>query len=311
MERLKNNENFESKKNLLITSLCISFILGTEYFSIFFVFLLGLYLIIKLCLIKDYNKLLFFITSFISGLIITKILYINWGTGLLIDRGAEALGKLSSQYFISNLLSSMKKFPIVLTKFNIFIIVFGFICLVYFIFLFIKDIKNYSIHFEILCYIWILIVFFFSPYKMQRYFRPIIPLCFIYLISEFKFRKYIMPALCSLIFVSCLPIKYNLQKNVIDYLNPSQAEKFASIDNYDNIAIFYQDSGKWKLTTIIPNLKDDANCILFNFDEGIPDLENYVYIVEKDFSFDFENDEHYQLIENLEYFSFYKKVVSK
>ena len=89
-KNILSRQNVFSKSNFLKTSIVAMLIFSTDYFSILFIALAGLILIAMSLKKKNIRMVHFLFCAVFFGLLLTKCLYINYGTGFFSGRGAEA-----------------------------------------------------------------------------------------------------------------------------------------------------------------------------------------------------------------------------
>lgn len=83
------------KAFFLKTAFATAAAMSTGYFPIMFVGLAGLVILIGRAKNRDWNSILYFLLVFVAALLIAKIFYLSFGSGLFTGRGTQAMSKLN------------------------------------------------------------------------------------------------------------------------------------------------------------------------------------------------------------------------
>lgn len=230
---LKVGKPFASKKTFFQGSACLGFALVSEYFSIFFVVLLGAFIIIECLVNKRYSAIQFFISMFFVGFIVAKLFYPDFGIGFFDSRHDYSFQTILSNF--SCAISATKGFV------NDRFLPIPFFCFILLldvtIFMFALK-RNVQINpmTTIIVFCSVLFMFFcnyFAPYKYEiRYSAPVFVLFPLVVIPIFNihgriweaFARIIQLCITLLIIHNSLPKTSN--KKYIDHLYDMPSFKF-------------------------------------------------------------------------------------
>ena len=188
---IKNKESVITKKAFIQGALVLGFTLVSEYFSLFFIALLGLSIILLCIRQKKIEAVSFFITMFFVGFIVAKIFYPDFGIGFFDSRHDYALVSIKDN-LVSAFITSKNFINNNFIPFVIFLPLFIFNIISFMIFL--KDNEYESSFVLVVCtVIYIFLCNFFAPFKnIFRYvapssvFLPIILICLLKVKSNIK-----------------------------------------------------------------------------------------------------------------------------
>ena len=159
-------------KTAVITAVTMS----TGYFTIMFVGLAGLVMIINRSRVKDWNSVRYFLLVFVAALLIAKIFYLGFGSGIFDYRGTEALSKLNHGA-VKSLGNAVINTISIISK--------NFISFYALLAVFVSNIvlcalskkkgvstDGVGVLLFFLAFAWALVTIFFAPYKTLRYVAP-------------------------------------------------------------------------------------------------------------------------------------------
>lgn len=270
---LENNQSYKTKKNFILSSVCLGFALVSEYFSLFFVGFFGLIILYMCIKNKKIEDILYFITMFFAGIIVAKIIYPDYGIGFFDDRASYSM--------LENFITAIKSSIFIIDKYFMFFYLFAsiFFCnfIVSTIFRIRKNNTFMGLHFSIISVtlLFILIANYFAPFKYEaRYTAPVfiyLPLIFIPFIQIqnsiiTSILRIIHVILVFVIIYSSLPFGYNTKN--IPHLD--DAEKTISEVQYNKDSsipvIITIPFAEW---AVYPYLNDDQ---IYFFSENAEDF---------------------------------------
>lgn len=279
IQAIKNNTAIESKRNFFITIVILALTALSGYFSLFYIGLAGLGILIFAYKNKKYNTARYYIYAFLLSLVLTQILYLMYFLSLMVGgRATEALSKLNSTNFLDNIKNFFISFLSVFHCNNIFLIIaYSLIIILFIIIIFHKN-KKYNLEKLILfsvVLLWCTIVLYFAPYKIQRYVTPAIPLFSILFITEAfenKSKAIISTTTLCLFLLSCMPLKIN--SSTIEHIDDSGIENIQSI-KHEAIPIVINCHNKdfWLVASLIPYVKDAQTCYFVKNVDDIKELD--------------------------------------
>ena len=161
----------------LKTSVITAVAMSTGYYTIMFVGLAGLVIIINRSRVKDWNSVRYFLLVFAAALLISRLVYLNFGLGLFVGRGTEALSKLNHGVVKSLGNAVINTVSIISRNFISFYALLA---------VFVSNIvlcalskkkgvstDGVGIVLFFLAFAWALVTIFFAPYKTLRYIAPV------------------------------------------------------------------------------------------------------------------------------------------
>ena len=159
-------------KTAVITAVAMS----TGYYTIMFVGLAGLVIIINRSRVKDWNSVRYFLLVFAAALLISRLFYLLFGSGLFVGRGTEALSKLNHGA-VKSLGNAVINTISIISK--------NFISFYALLAVFVSNIvlcalskkkgvstDGVGVLLFFLAFAWALVTIFFAPYKTLRYVAP-------------------------------------------------------------------------------------------------------------------------------------------
>ncbi len=249
------NGKTSTKENFISGVAILSFTMLAAYLNIIIIGFYGLTIIIMFIRKKNWNLLNFFITIFITSLVIAKLLYFNFGN--MGYRGMEAASKMDISNTASNLhaiksgimQTCSRSIPVTLYYASIFIL-----CIINLIRYF-KNGKNTTLTVVITISalsFWTII--YYVPTKTFHYTAP---LCAVFALNfitltEYKKIRVIIPALFLLVLAS--------EKNrPVDHLDDTGIKNFSILNELKNLPVFVSGNTTWKYSCLIPYLPDGVN----------------------------------------------------
>jgi len=181
--RMMRGEKIDSWPNLLFLSFVTALTFLSGYFAIFYVFLLGCALLFYSYKYSEKRNILFFVAVLGLSYIFVLIMYLSYNQGLFMERGEEALGKLSIaglsdnlRLSLSGILNEISEYFLSILEIVLLLIVFAYIMIAK---LYKKRrnvfLKPLSVLF-VCAFLWMLIVVFLAPMKVIRYIVPVFPI---------------------------------------------------------------------------------------------------------------------------------------
>lgn len=276
IKNVSQRKDINNKRNFLSTVIVLALVMNCDYFSIVYVGMLGLILIIYLIYNKEFKTLYTLICAFLTSLIISKLFYLNFGVGFFAGRGTEALSTLSS--FGGRVKKSLSTVYDLVSNNFINLYVFLAFCLssiIIYTFFQKEYIKSNNIRLCIFLssLLWCLFVMLVAPYYTLRYIASIFPLfAVIFSFDNIKNKCGIILLIVSLglmtFFASknAIPLASNNSK--IEHLNERLSpENFIT----DSNAVVYIDRNSL-YTEILPYLDDNQICY---FVDSLDELKSY------------------------------------
>lgn len=255
---LKEGVKVRKWYNLLIYALTLALVLLTGYFAIFYVFLVGVFLLV-VTLKYDKKNIWFLIITVLLASILLYLIYPIYIYGLLSGRGAEAMNKLEWTLIFQEAWSSFTSlmYKILFLEYNIWICLF-FVAMLLVFFLqgkskkHLKDSKLSIIWFCI-GFFWCWAIFYIAPYKSTRYIAPamfLVLLFFPVILSALDYKKqlfFIVSLSLLLLFITYNDEKIYWDKDPIDenYLQHLETPAIIAGSNY------------WCQAILIPYYTDD------------------------------------------------------
>ncbi|MBR5964527.1 MAG: hypothetical protein IK015_00185 [Treponema sp.] len=272
-------KDINTRLNFIATIVVLFLVINCDYFSFFYILLLGLLLIIFLIAKKEFSLLYSLVCAFLAALIVSKIFYLNYGIGFFVGRGTEALSTMTSSVdriknalvVVYNLISN--------NYLNFFVfLIYGVMQLTC---LFVRQRNNLhhtglrmTLFFGALA--WCILVMFFSPYYTLRYIAssfPILAVIFSLDKSKNKFFELFLSLTLAIVTIfvvkNVVPNKDNNQK--IEHLDDSDKRIFSAEFIKDTTADVYIDRNSL-YTEILPYLNDNQ---IYYFVDSIDELKSY------------------------------------
>ncbi|WP_334090970.1 hypothetical protein, partial [Helicobacter typhlonius] len=288
---------------VLILAICTAFALLSGYFALIFVVMIYFLATLWAYRAKAYKDKLFFATTFIYSLLLSKLLYPNYFSGFVGGRGKEVGDKLSLEYVIENFYQICTQFFDIFTHYLSYsVVIFGLfgLCLacayalkyrsailVYF--------KSddvglnpplIALLFGICALLWAFVVIFVAPYKDLRYIMSIFPLLFLLLnfalVSLYHLLSHSVPqyvrgggVIIALWFIGSI-MPFDKQK--IDTL---QGYRFTLTKEYKDMVIpqiVLIENSTYYVSLIIPYLPKDLKVM---FIESCEDLSSIMSVYDK------------------------------
>jgi len=216
---IKINEKIDSWRSMLKIALLVTFVLLSGYFAIFYVFILGLILLLISYRNGQKQNIPFFIFAFLAAFAFTGSLYCKYYDGFFGYRGIEALGKLGLSGILDNIIVSSKKYLIDIRGYLISLpAILIFLILIGKVIIFDRT-KNYNkdklpLILSVCGVIWSALVMFFAPFKGVHYILSIFPIILLIIpyLTSFLKRKEII--IVTFIFTTVFFIKAFTRKEV-------------------------------------------------------------------------------------------------
>lgn len=254
----------DTSSNMIGISFVTALTLLTGYFAVFYVLILGLFIIYISYKYKSKSNIKFFVAVFILAYVITIAIYAGYNDGWFSDRGGEAVKKISVSGILENVGCSLKGLSeevinylwslpalllIILSVAGIFILKKN------------QGEQNKTsddkIHLMPLVLaafglLWILIVLFFAPYKVVRYIVsmfPILSLFIPFLLSYYtdKWRYIFVFVFSTCLFVHTFMTDICWNAPVID----------ADYKRHPEIPLVVGGFEDWQQVDLVPYLTDD------------------------------------------------------
>ena len=272
---LENNQTYISKKNFIFSSICMGFALISEYFSLFFVGLLGLVIILNCFQKRRTDEILYFITMFFAGILVAKIIYPDYGIGFFDDRAPSSMSE--------NLIAGIKTSVYLINKYflNFYIFATLLICNVIYLIsskITLKEKSQISYHTWIIsvALIFIFIVNYFAPFKYEvRYTAPVfvyLPLILIPFVKiKGKIKNIVIRSFQTLIILFIITTSLPVSKNGKNIPHLDDAQHTITQVNYNKDssipAIILLPYSEW---AIYPYLNDNQT---YYFAESNDEIE--------------------------------------
>lgn len=290
-------KQFFNKKNFIVALFTLTFVFLTGYLAPFYVFFLGMGLIIISIKEKEWKNLVLLFDSCFYAILFACVLYFDFLFGFFSYRATEAV---SNVQVFDNLVSSIKGLGSNLIYFLCYLPTLFLLLFVYLrrVFLKSKFEKNEIIPFLIIIsFMWILLVMFLVPFKVVRYIMPIFPvfsLVYVYALSGDlkKIERNIYIGCFSLIFVifALFPQKmesYDVELPVHQKSFPYSAHLenlFLQASEYteefkNNKDVIFLLSDDLVFHHLYINLDNNQRCRSFNAKyEELPKLEEFYFV---------------------------------
>ena len=222
-KNIKNRTDITGKKNFLRTGIVCAVLFSTDYFSIFYLAILGIILIVQAARKKNINMILYLLCCVLTGLLFAKCFYLNYGTGFFSGRGAEAFSEIGSSA-LKGFIYTVQQLNDFITK-NIFTLIVMLILAATGVILNIKNKEEDTACSAIFVssLLFCFFVLYISPLKTLRYIAPAFPLLSLSLIikTNKKALRYAVYAVqfCFVILTvkNVLPLQKNFSR--IEHLN--------------------------------------------------------------------------------------------
>lgn len=184
---ITDKKKIDTWQDMLGISFVTSLTLLTGYFALFYVLILGLFMIYLSYKYKSKSNIRFFIAAFVLAYVFTMAIYAGYNDGWISDRGGEAMNKLTISGIIENIGDSLSGLATESLSFFWSVPVLALILLTSTGIFFLRK-KNegqstpfVKIHrmpliFAAFGLLWILVVLFFAPYKVVRYIVSMFPI---------------------------------------------------------------------------------------------------------------------------------------
>lgn len=255
---LRSGDEVRKWYNLLSYAIAIALVLLTGYFAIFYVFLIGLFLLFVTLKYDKKNIWFLMMAMILAGILLYAIypIYIN---GLLSPRGTEAMDKLKLEVLFQGAWDSFIQLvqKIVFLKHNIFPLL---LTIVMFAVFFIqgnlkKHLQNSKLSIIWFCigFLWCWGIFYIAPYKTERYIAPAMPLVLLFIpivLSAFDHKRQMLFALSLsllLLFITLNDKDIYWSKDAVDKGYLEQPETPSIIAG----------SGYWHQVVTIPYYTED------------------------------------------------------
>lgn len=267
-----NGANVATTRNFCAGILLLSFTMLSHYFTLIFIGLLGFSLLLTFIKEKKYNLVSFFIYMFALSLLLSKVLYLNFGMGFLGGRGEEAFSMLGENAR-KNLGIWVNALRTLATRGNLPFTLFVLAGVVYSMFLFAVNMKKDFVRSLLFAVdvVFLLLVLYFAPLslKQPRYIAPGIPLLFVIFTADFP-RKIHIPYLVSLLaltIMSLLPLKR--QTAVVEHLDDGRIKDFAKLSELPTVYLKYD--SPYTEAVLLPYLGDENDYCFVN---SIADMDD-------------------------------------
>ncbi|MBQ6779616.1 MAG: hypothetical protein IJP62_00100 [Treponema sp.] len=256
---ISDHKKVMSFQNFIRTSIVAMLVFSIDYFSMLFLGIMGLILIFVSIKEKNGEMVLYLFCAVFLGLLFTKCLYLNYGTGFFSGRGAEAFSSATEgahsleTLFLTNTFITKNLLPFVLL-----LIVAGASCILNYI----TDKCILPLHIILFstAVVFIYVVLYITPVIAFRYVAAIfvlLPLCMIF--SKNKgWLSYICNAvqgiLVALIISNVMPMPENFTK--IEHLNDSK-EQYVSSNFFKDTSTPVVIHSRADYPNILPYLHDE------------------------------------------------------
>jgi hypothetical protein len=304
-----NDEKYIINRKFLIMSFITALTLLSGYYSVIFIGLAGLYIIIIKCKEKKYKEIFYYVLVLLLGIILAQLMYLKYLNGFFTRRGVQTVSTLSNN-ILYNLKISFINYARLLHNyyFTVPVIIICISGIFYIIYLFYKKKAVYKDKYilsifgiSILTMILILIL---APYKYLRYVLPLYPflsLLPVFIISRIQNKMKILSLIAAIILtISSVSNALDNKKIMYIYKNVLNWHKYRAEKNipvYVNFTHKYVDDLKyWVLSCFVQYTNDGQTYI---FIENIKDIKdspyNEIYVMREDYGF---SSEEYETVEN-------------
>jgi len=292
---LSKNNRINILKQIPVLALITGITLLTGYYAVFFVGLLGLYVIYYKCKEKHFTDILFYILILILGIGIACILYPKYFDGFSSYRGTETIRTVSANIF-QNLKISMLA-AVVLLKNHFFTLLTVLLCLLCAGYLFYKKqkliIQKHSLFIFIVAVSYFIITLIIAPYKVLRYGMPVFPFFIILpivLINTIYSKSKKIGIIAAVLLCLCLlPGAFNKNK-IENHFNKKQEQYVFAKETQTPVYIFmyyFEDwnyTATWKYGNLVPYLNNNQK---YYFIKDYSEIDSSPY------------DEFYIVVENI------------
>lgn len=283
-----------TKKMFAVSSFSVAGSLLSGYFSIIFIALFGLFLLIYYFLHKEFKRALYFIAGFLTGAILTQFLYLKYWKTIFNNfwilgpnRAEEVYQKLNFQYFRGNVTDSIQYAYNFLSEYALYDSFF-FLLVIISYFFFAILIKKQTIKINYLTFGIVLISLLFSlivitlaPLKIMRYIMPVFPLVALVIplgVSIIK-NKFIKNVILLVLIILFTINSFNIEK--ISYLYKNKLND-ANFLKGNNSVICIITAYNFRNLYFVPYAKNDQRYLFFDdadiFERGIDSRCNYIII---------------------------------
>ena len=233
----------------LKTAFATAVTMSTGYFTIMFVGLAGLVMIINRSRVKDWNSVRYFLLVFVAALLIAKIFYLGFGSGIFDYQGTEALSKLNHGA-VKSLGNAVINTVSIISK--------NFISFYALLAVFVSNIvlgmaakkkgvsaDGVGILLFFLAFAWALVTIFFAPIKTLRYVAPafcLFPVIFIPCTKSKQAQALVLAlqiAATAFVCARTLP----LERNAVNIQHIDDSNKSAANPEYNkhpDVPVFIQ-----------------------------------------------------------------------
>jgi hypothetical protein len=260
-----------TKKMFLLLSFSVAGALLAGYFSIIFIGLLGLLILMYYLIHKDFKRIMHSGVIFLTGSILTQIFYLKYWQTILNgpSRAGEAYAKVNYLYFITNIADSIKTFFYFLSEYALYgISMFLLVIILNLLYISLTKRNNIKVSYPALGIITISILFSIiaiqlAPIKVMRYIMPVFPLISLIIplgVSTFEnktLKKFLLTAFIIIFLINCL----NVQK--ISYLFKNKLTEATFLENNNSTICILSPAG-WRFLEWVPYAKHKQNYIFFN-----------------------------------------------
>lgn len=268
-----------TRKMFAMLSLSTALGLLSGYFSIIYIGLFGLFILIYYSFQKEFKKILFYGSSFFIGAALTPLLYPKYWKVIFAgsDRAGEAYQKINFQYFINNIYGSAQTIYKFISDYAIYgLSIFLLIIILNALFIFIKKQKmeiNYlALGVLMICFLFSVIAILLAPIKEIRYIAPVLPLLSLVIplgISTFKNKLIKNGVLIAFIAISAINC-FDVEK--INYLYENKVEEINFLEGSDStICILVTPKNGWRFLEWIPYAKDKQSYLFFSDKDAFRD----------------------------------------
>lgn len=278
-QKITNRESFITPKDFTILTLVLGLVILSGYFSLVYVSILGLILLLLCFKYKDNKSALLFAGTFLTGFISALIIYPAYFKGFESHRAAQALS-------VFNVSDNRTIINFIVGSWNIFInFLFYFPILICLLIAKIKQDKKYSfIAITLICsaFIWYMGVIYIAPYKILRYAMPIFPILslivpvFIYSV-KCSYKKVLSIIIFLLLTLNALmPSPKESYDTLFRFDNSRKIPFGAVIENINNV---YLSAYRFMYKPNVPVIfvKDMVYACYINIIPNMPDEQTYEF----------------------------------
>jgi len=288
---LDKNNRLVLIKQILLLALITGITLLTGYYAVFFIGLLGSYVIYCKCREKHFADILFYILVLILGIGIACVIYPKYFGGFSSYRGTETIRTVSVNIFQNFKISMLAAFVLLRTHFfTLLTVLLCLLCSGYIIYK--KDkliIQKHALFIFIAAMVYFIITIIIAPYKVLRYGMPVFPFFVILpmiLINTIYNKSKKIGAIAAVFLCLCLlPGAFN--KNIIENHYNKKPEQYIFAKEPKTpvyIYMFYfkdwNYTATWKYGNLVPYLNNNQKYyFISDYNEIDSSPYNEFYIV--------------------------------